>query len=786
MATRNKGTVTIYSNAPFDKTYKHVVDWDNHQQLDDFLDHDPDIKHWDMPGSAFQNINKPIKWDSSICSFDTLCNCNYIRIQQEEDGWQEAEAEPDPNRQWGRIFYAYITNIEYLNDGCAEVYYSIDMWNTYKWYVHYGDAFIKRGFVKELNDQGTDFTPMFRAVKNVKEDIGGDGANNLISSDSVAFLQMEGNDTGYIDDSYCQFIVFTAQPKDAKSEGGTLLGAWSQYKYYILAYNPHSRLCFNININGKEVVHTGNKSIDSVYKELASDSALVGTNSLVVDSEIYSYIGIPFKLTADGKAVNFSGAHVHGTKKGSYLLELTTVGFTGWKPQYGVCVRGNNLPGDTVLNALAAMLQKHYGADVPFKILASPFMKCYFTNGKGAEKQVDLMDFNTLNMPYLSMYRFGGVTNNGHEQYGILRFSRFGTDDGNNPVVYENAQMIDDSPRDVPIILDSYTEYLNANRNQLANVRANAKMNERLAKEGNAVALGNTERSLNASSEAMAYKNARSSNLARQDKWMGTAGGAVGGLMSGGLLGGLAGGVGGYIKGGMNEYKTNYNNQTAAGALAIQNAASAANARANYAFKNEVATNQYEQTIRTQNAMLADMKNHNDQVAHEGSNFLWAFENHLTMMHWQLFTCQDGVMQNVIYYFKLFGYAIDRYGHIKDWLHTKTNFSYVRTANASVTGHVAPAVVETINKMFDAGVTVWNNQKLQQFKNRDIEGNQWNPAHTWDINFIDQSGKVTTSIDWNQPDPNVTPSKPADGNPFLNQPEPNDQQSGNNNNNSNN
>ena len=38
MATRNKGTVTIYSNAPFDKTYKHVVDWDNHQQLDDFLD----------------------------------------------------------------------------------------------------------------------------------------------------------------------------------------------------------------------------------------------------------------------------------------------------------------------------------------------------------------------------------------------------------------------------------------------------------------------------------------------------------------------------------------------------------------------------------------------------------------------------------------------------------------------------------------------------------------------------------------------------------------------------
>ena len=34
---RKLSTITLYSGVEFDDTYKHVVNWDTQQQLDDFL-----------------------------------------------------------------------------------------------------------------------------------------------------------------------------------------------------------------------------------------------------------------------------------------------------------------------------------------------------------------------------------------------------------------------------------------------------------------------------------------------------------------------------------------------------------------------------------------------------------------------------------------------------------------------------------------------------------------------------------------------------------------------------
>ena len=701
---RNLSKITLYQGVELDKTYKNVVDFNRKDDFDNWLNSHPNK----TMTASYQSLNKPIRWDSKILSFNQVINYNYVRIEQADDVNNE-----------NFVYYGFITNDEYLDDGCTHVYFSIDMFQTYKYQVNYSHAFIKRAFVKELTDDGTDFTKEFKLIKNNKEDIGGDGCENLLYSNKCYFLTKQGDPDGvYYDDTAVKFVLFTAQPKDAKTENGTLLGAYSQYKYYVLAYNPASRTCFDIYNNGNKVITTAGTTIDAVYKELSSDTALVGSNSLVVDSEIYSYIGIPFELTKDGKGVNFKVKDLKATAHGKYLFEFQNAPLDVFKPQYGIAYRGKELAGSNVLQGLVSMLRARYGNDAPIKLLGEPFMKCYFTNGKGAERNADFLTFNTLNTDNLKLYRFGGISENGREMYAVLHYSRANVDDAGLPVTYENAQMIDDSARDVPIILDSYTEFLNANRNQLNNTRANAKMNERLAKEGNAISLGNTERNMRTARNVQQYQQGRAKKMAGYE----VLGDTLTGVAKGGLLGGISGAIGGAI-----DYaKLGYNQNTQAESLAMQQATQNENARINYAYQNEVATNNYEQTIRSQNAMLADTKNHNDQVAHEGSAYLYDYQVDNNAMHWQIFSCQDAVMYNAKYYFLLFGYVINQYGAINDYLHRKNKFNYVLVSNANVTGSVNPAVIDFFNKMFESGVTFWNPMYIGDFIDRNIDGNQFN------------------------------------------------------------
>ena len=91
---------------------------------------------------SFQNINRPIRWNSGAQGFNDLTEYNYLRILL-TDSVGKAKA-----------YYAFITDLEYKNDGTTLIFYSIDMWNTYMYNItQYGNAMIERGFVKEINDQ---------------------------------------------------------------------------------------------------------------------------------------------------------------------------------------------------------------------------------------------------------------------------------------------------------------------------------------------------------------------------------------------------------------------------------------------------------------------------------------------------------------------------------------------------------------------------------------------------------------------------------------------------------
>lgn len=701
--SRKLSTITLYSDVPFDETYKHVVNWSNQDALDNYLNQ---RNHVSMTGS-YQNINKPIRWDTKTETFNDLVNYCYCKI---------VDVDHDGNT---KKYYAYLTNFEYMNDGATLIYFSIDIWNTYFWNVDFSKAYIEKGFVKELNDSGTDWSSEFDEIKNNSEPIGGDGAEKLLLSESVFFDKHPSK--GYMEDAHAQFIVFCCQPKDAKTESGTLAGVYSQYLYYILAFDSTNDNTIDVSIKGKKIV-SGGKNIKDVYKQLASIPEFAGSSSLIVDSEIYSTIGIPFEITDSG--VNFTKDFTADVKH-DVLFQPKSATRGDFAPEQGVCFfktsNGNLL--QTIINRY----QQIYGTDFPKKIMFSPYSKLYFTDGKGTNMTANFGEVTNRTNETLTMYRFGGLTQNGKTTYALNHYNRRSTSDSGLIQTYENKMMIDDAAKDVPIVLDNYTMYLNANKNQLANTRANAKMNERLTKEGNALSVSNQERNMATAREVQGYQQQRGMGMAKLDAGLGVVSGALGGLKSGGLIGGVLGGVGGAIQGGLNLYKQSYNNTTASQSLAMQQSTQAENMRANYAFQNKVATNNYEQTIRSQNAMLADTKNHNDVVAHQGTNYMYDYQNKATQVHWQIFTSQDTVMQNVILYFKLFGYTINKYANIASYLNRKTHFNYVKTNNANVHGLAPQPALRTLNDMFDNGVTVWNDDStsLAKFENKDYTDNNF-------------------------------------------------------------
>ena len=93
---RKLSTITLYSGVEFDDTYKHVVNWDNQQQLDDFLNAHKNVS---LTGS-YQNINKPIRWNTKTETFNDLVEYNYCKI---------TDVDHDGNT---KEYYAYLTNFE--------------------------------------------------------------------------------------------------------------------------------------------------------------------------------------------------------------------------------------------------------------------------------------------------------------------------------------------------------------------------------------------------------------------------------------------------------------------------------------------------------------------------------------------------------------------------------------------------------------------------------------------------------------------------------------------------
>lgn len=834
---RLRSTIILYFGVPFDDTYKHVVDFKNHAAIDEYLN--SNFYHVTFEGS-YQPLNRCIKFptgkdikastnQAANLKFNDLINCNYLKIINTEKSVENDNLTSTETAI--REFYAFPTDFIYINDGVTQISFSLDLWNTYRSQLTFTNGYVNKATIdpytysdsktivngRSIRKPAT-FSKLFNRVRTNNDEIGGDGAQVLAQSGYYSFINpYDSNDKSRFDDAEIYFQIFTVQPKDAKTETGTLAGIYNQYITYILPFNPSTnktvKMYVKNNDNSLTEIVSGGSDLKDIYKTLASDSVFVGTDSLIVDSEVTPYFGLPVyeyqkdsnahitEIVIDTNGYSLESYDINGTHTLMKINNLDISSFTG---QIGVALPNSNYTVNNqttstndLLNSLNKLglttpndqsqgqfenllgfvsnFARRYGLNtfnspLPPKLIGGPFLNFQFSDGRGTTLNGNPLA--TTNQDYLwtsyhtrpdlwlpPVARWSGIAPNAPIQYAYLyenavgfytnSFKHRGANEDflASPSSFEHIMTTDSSAKDTPIILDTYTMYLNANRNQLAVTRTNAEIALQLSKEGNSTTLQNALISANATQQSASVA--------------GYAQTASAGVIASGMIGAANASYNGYraltgaygtstfggsaLSSKINAQATQYSANAQATAGAIQGGATAqegainANAQRqqaynNYAYQNKIAQNNYEQVIRNQNALLADTKNQNDQVAHQGSNVFYDYQNKNIPM-WKIYLCQPSVIQSAITWYHLFGITINQYVPINDLLKQFDSFNYIQAQDVNVDyqqtindhfNTVPQTVLDDFKAIFANGVTIWrpeNNHFKDYFYSRNMNEN---------------------------------------------------------------
>lgn len=387
-------------------------------------------------------------------------------------------------------------------------------------------------------------------------------------------------------------------------------------------------------------------------------------------------------------------------------------------------------------------LQGKWGLE---KICCAPVMTLTLTNGKGVQKNYNLADFLDQESPLISWVKgFLGKSNRVEFYFeNYLTYSKpikiqnsLGDNESMIEAVIRKDSLIDQTPKNFDLFVDASksNEYLNHNQikqsmdnasfalsqNQLqaTNAERNFKIEQDKQTQLNQISQTGARKALDIS-QAGAWKTF---GVDQTKKNIGNAIGIGGALLSGNLLGASLGIASMGFNVGMEalnkQITHDTQNQALANAQTTQNQALAANQAAgeqtfynSLSTSNLIASNNYENAIANINAGLSDLKNQPDISAVNGSdyNFEMAYDN--DDLYCVLYTTHPQALYMIATFYAQFGYSIKRYEHVKNYLHVRSKFNYIKTQGINVQGEINNKWRNVLNMIFDNGITFWKDTK---------------------------------------------------------------------------
>lgn len=180
---------------PIEIDNKNQLTFENSKKQADYFF---SLSHLEITEISYQRKDNAIMFPEHI---DKLLKYNYVIYMNENYGT--------------KIFYAFITGMEYINDGCTKIYITTDVFQTWQFDLNFKDSFIEREMI------------------DVDKDV--PGANLLPEGLEIGELKMQG--TAEFDELEPVYIVAFMGDKygdeDINQNGFEYNGIWSSVTFFV-------------------------------------------------------------------------------------------------------------------------------------------------------------------------------------------------------------------------------------------------------------------------------------------------------------------------------------------------------------------------------------------------------------------------------------------------------------------------------------------------------------------------------------------------------------------------
>ena len=117
--------IKLLRNVPLDTTYEHTIYFDDANKQHSYFN---GLAKYNLTNYTYQRVKRGVSRVG--IKADSLYDCNYMMFQNTSYG-----------DKW---FYAYITNVEFINNECSEITFELDVMQT--WFFDYSvdHCFVER------------------------------------------------------------------------------------------------------------------------------------------------------------------------------------------------------------------------------------------------------------------------------------------------------------------------------------------------------------------------------------------------------------------------------------------------------------------------------------------------------------------------------------------------------------------------------------------------------------------------------------------------------------------
>ncbi len=407
-------SIRFMSGIPFNNDYKNTRWFDNRSQQTSYFDSRNTVHS--MGGqNSFQRIEGRhyVKVNKNI---DDLWGTNYLTFL---------------NRN--KRFYAFVTTMEYINDGLTHVYFEIDVLQTWLFEMDFKPSFVAREHRPLWNSDGT---PVLNTID--------EGLNYGTEYDNKLTSRVR------INGGFKWLVIVSKTPIQTWYTGGndnevvaTEVGTPQPLSYYIV---PFRRGTTDVRIsttgNDDEIAGTPIDILSSIYEDEKAVNNIVSlyiTDYTGITMDYYSGSIPHFQVNhsgADIEVVTISGGSVFYVKKVERFRPME-VEVTSDKYQ-----------------AFSDVTES--------KLLMSPYTSLIFDDYRGNRTEYKLEHIKGKSLTVIVKGSLG-LSNN--VSYGIKEYNNDNTT--HEIERSDESALISNAPSDLPIINDMLSAFLQGNRNSI-------------------------------------------------------------------------------------------------------------------------------------------------------------------------------------------------------------------------------------------------------------------------------------------------------------------------------